>query len=40
MTGVGVISLAGIVVNNAIVLVDLVNQLRAGGMERTAVTLE
>ena len=30
---IGVIMLAGIVVNNAIVLVDYVNQLREGGME-------
>lgn len=33
MTGVGVISLAGVVVNNAIVLIDYANQLRASGME-------
>jgi HAE1 family hydrophobic/amphiphilic exporter-1 len=32
--------LCGIVVNNAIVLIDLVNQLRADGMERTAALLE
>ncbi|BBD07295.1 efflux RND transporter permease subunit [Desulfovibrio ferrophilus] len=32
MTGVGVISLAGVVVNNAIVLIDYYNQLKAGGM--------
>ncbi|MGB5344547.1 MAG: efflux RND transporter permease subunit [Woeseia sp.] len=31
---IGVIMLAGIVVNNAIVLVDLINQLRQQGMER------
>jgi HAE1 family hydrophobic/amphiphilic exporter-1 len=31
---IGLIMLAGIVVNNAIVLVDLINKLRAGGMER------
>ena len=31
---IGVIMLAGIVVNNAIVLVDLINQLRAQGKER------
>jgi HAE1 family hydrophobic/amphiphilic exporter-1 len=31
---IGLIMLAGIVVNNAIVLVDLINQLRADGMER------
>jgi len=32
MTGVGVISLAGIVVNNAIVLIDYTNRLRNSGM--------
>jgi HAE1 family hydrophobic/amphiphilic exporter-1 len=32
--------LAGIVVNNAIVLVDLVNQLRSRGMEREAALIE
>ncbi len=32
MTGVGVISLAGVVVNNAIVLIDYVNQLRGRGL--------
>jgi multidrug efflux pump len=31
MTGMGVISLAGIVVNNAIVLIDYINQLRGEG---------
>ena len=31
MTGVGIISLAGIVVNNAIVLVDCINQLKKQG---------
>jgi len=31
---IGLIMLAGIVVNNAIVLVDLINQLRQGGMDR------
>ena len=36
MTGLGVISLAGVVVNNAIVLLDYINQLRARGMEDTA----
>jgi multidrug efflux pump subunit AcrB len=35
MTGVGVISLAGIVVNNAIVLVDCINQLRSKGLDTT-----
>lgn len=33
MTGVGVISLAGVVVNNAIVLIDYFEQLRARGMK-------
>lgn len=33
MTGVGVISLAGVVVNNAIVLLDYTNKLRERGME-------
>ena len=32
MTGVGVISLAGVVVNNAIVLIDYFEQLKAGGL--------
>ncbi len=32
MTGVGIISLAGVVVNNAIVLIDYTNKLRASGM--------
>ncbi len=32
MTGVGVISLAGVVVNNAIVLIDYTNKLRVRGM--------
>jgi len=32
MTGVGVISLAGVVVNNAIVLIDYMNKLRKRGM--------
>jgi multidrug efflux pump len=33
MTGVGVISLAGVVVNNAIVLIDYTNRLRTRGYE-------
>jgi len=33
MSGVGVISLAGVVVNNAIVLIDYVNKLRQRGMK-------
>ena len=32
MTGIGVISLAGVVVNNAIVLIDYYNQLKRRGM--------
>ncbi|MBU1344325.1 MAG: efflux RND transporter permease subunit [Proteobacteria bacterium] len=32
MTGVGIISLAGVVVNNAIVLIDYTNRLRENGM--------
>ncbi len=37
---IGVIMLAGIVVNNAIVLVDLINQLRASGMDRVEAIME
>jgi multidrug efflux pump subunit AcrB len=33
MSGVGVISLAGVVVNNAIVLIDYINKLRQRGMD-------
>ncbi|TNF49859.1 efflux RND transporter permease subunit, partial [bacterium] len=33
MTGIGIISLAGVVVNNAIVLIDYINLLRKRGME-------
>jgi multidrug efflux pump subunit AcrB len=32
MTGIGVVSLAGVVVNNGIVLIDCINQRRAGGV--------
>ena len=40
MTGIGIISLAGVVVNNAIVLIDFTNQLRARGLSRReAVTM-
>lgn len=39
MTGIGVISLAGVVVNNAIVLIDYYMQLLARGMERTEALL-
>ncbi|MFP4447039.1 MAG: efflux RND transporter permease subunit [Desulfosudaceae bacterium] len=34
MTGVGIIPLAGVVVNNAIVLIDYINKLRRTGMGR------
>ena len=37
---IGVIMLAGIVVNNAIVLVDLINQLRAQGKDRGDAIME
>jgi HAE1 family hydrophobic/amphiphilic exporter-1 len=37
---IGVIMLAGIVVNNAIVLVDLINQLRAQGKDRLDAIME
>ena len=37
---IGVIMLAGIVVNNAIVLVDLINQLRAQGIDRIDAIME
>jgi multidrug efflux pump subunit AcrB len=39
MTGVGVISLAGVVVNNAIVLIDYINKLRERGMEVRAAVI-
>ncbi|UCF30611.1 MAG: efflux RND transporter permease subunit [bacterium] len=35
MTGIGVISLAGVVVNNAIVLIDYINKLRTRGLDLT-----
>ena len=37
---IGLIMLAGIVVNNAIVLVDLINQLRAQGAEKLQAIIE
>jgi CzcA family heavy metal efflux pump len=40
MTGLGVISLAGIVVNNAIVLLDYAEQLHARGLPRRQVVME
>ena len=36
MTGIGAISLAGVVVNNAIVLIDYTNQLMRSGMDTYA----
>lgn len=40
MTGLGVISLAGVVVNNAIVLLDYVQQLKAEGVDAEEALLE
>lgn len=40
MTGIGVISLAGVVVNNAIVLLDYIEQLRARGLDLEPALLE
>lgn len=40
MTGIGVISLAGVVVNNAIVLIDFINQLRDRGMPMEEAVVE
>jgi multidrug efflux pump subunit AcrB len=40
MTGIGVISLAGVVVNNAIVLLDYTRQLQARGMDLVAAAAE
>jgi multidrug efflux pump len=40
MTGVGVISLAGIVVNNAIVLLDYIIQLRKRGMDKNEAIIQ
>lgn len=37
---IGFVMLSGIIVNNGIVLVDYINQLRAGGMEKRAAILE
>ncbi|MGB3726560.1 MAG: efflux RND transporter permease subunit [Glaciecola sp.] len=37
---IGLIMLAGIVVNNAIVLIDRINQLRANNVEKTAAIIE
>ena len=40
MSKVGIIVLIGVVVNNAIVLIDMVNRLRATGMRRNEAILE
>ena len=40
MVFIGMIMLSGIVVNNAIVLVDLINRLRAEGVERTCAIMQ
>ncbi|MEM9734354.1 MAG: efflux RND transporter permease subunit [Pseudomonadota bacterium] len=40
MTGTGVVALAGIVVNNAIVLIDTYNRLRADGVEAREAVLK
>lgn len=40
MTGIGVISLAGIVVNNAIVLIDYIQQLRQRGLSKLEAIIE
>ncbi len=40
MTGVGVISLAGVVVNNAIVLIDYIGKLRARGLPKQEAIIE
>lgn len=34
MTGIGIVSLAGVVVNNAIVLIDYIQKLRSRGMDK------
>jgi multidrug efflux pump len=40
MSGIGVIALAGIVVNNNIVLIDTFNQIMKTGMEKNAAVIE
>jgi HAE1 family hydrophobic/amphiphilic exporter-1 len=40
MAGIGLIILIGVVVNNAIVLIDFVNRLRADGVDRFTALLE
>src|SRR5690606_16018827 len=39
MTGIGIVSLAGIVVNNAIILIDNFNRLRSEGVETVTAVL-
>ncbi len=40
LAGIGLIILIGVVVNNGIVLVDMIQRLRAGGLDRTGALLE
>lgn len=40
MTGIGIISLAGVVVNNAIVLIDYIQQLRASGLSKNDAVIQ
>jgi multidrug efflux pump subunit AcrB len=40
MTGIGVVSLAGVVVNNAIVLIDFIEQARKRGVTKTAAIIK
>jgi multidrug efflux pump subunit AcrB len=40
MTGIGVISLAGVVVNNAIVLIDYIQKLRERGLSKRDAIIE
>ena len=40
MTTIGLIVLLGVVVNNAIVLIDHINQLRRSGLPRTRAIVE
>jgi len=40
MTGIGIISLAGVVVNNAIVLIDYIQKLRERGLEKSEAIIE
>ena len=40
MSGIGTVILIGVVVNNAIVLIDLANRLRAEGMDRLGALVE